>query len=133
MLLEGAGRTPGLLEQHPPYERLKALGTFVVDYEIKAYCNPEAMFPLYSPLHRNILDRFNEYDVQIMTPACEDDPERPKVVSREQWFAAPADSAPTSSNGPRRAGESAAAATPGRYFLSNKVGLELGYTLATTG
>ena len=70
------------------------------------------MFLLYTALHRNILDVFNEHDVQIMTPAYEGDPERPKVVPREQWFAAPADPAPTSSNGPKRAGESAPSATP---------------------
>jgi small-conductance mechanosensitive channel len=113
MLLEAAGRTPGLLQQPPPFVLQKVLGTFAVDYEINAYCdNPRAMFPLYSALHRNILDVFNEYDVQIMTPAYEGDPEQPKVVRREQWYAAPADSAPTSSNGPKPADESAPSATP---------------------
>jgi hypothetical protein len=91
----------------------KALGTFAVDYEINVYCdNPRAILPLYSALHRNILDVFNEYDVQIMTPAYEGDPERPKVVPREQWFAAPAGPAPTSSNGPSPADESMPSATP---------------------
>ncbi len=100
MLLEAAARTTGLLLQPPPFVLQKALGTFAVDYQINAYCdNPRAMFRLYSALHRNILDVFNEYDVQIMTPAYEGDPERPKVVPREQWFAAPADGAATSSNG----------------------------------
>jgi hypothetical protein len=33
---------------------------------------------------------FNEHGVQIMTPAYEGDPEQPKVVAKEQWFAAPA-------------------------------------------
>lgn len=33
---------------------------------------------------------FNQYGVQIMTPAYEDDPARPKLVPREQWYAAPA-------------------------------------------
>jgi small-conductance mechanosensitive channel len=93
MLLEAAARTPGLLRQPPPFVLQKALGSFAVDYQINAYCdNPRAMFPLYSALHRNILDVFNEYDVQIMTPAYEGDPERPKVVPREQWYAAPAGS-----------------------------------------
>ena len=44
----------------------------------------------YSNLHRNILDVFNEYGVQIMTPAYEGDPHEPKLVPREQWFAPPA-------------------------------------------
>jgi hypothetical protein len=33
---------------------------------------------------------FNEYGVQIMTPAYEGDPEKPKLVPKEQWFLAPA-------------------------------------------
>ena len=43
-----------------------------------------------SALHRAVLDVFNEYGIQIMTPGYEGDPERPKVVPREQWYAAPA-------------------------------------------
>jgi hypothetical protein len=48
------------------------------------------MAGLYAALHRSILDVFNEYGVQIMTPAYEGDPERPKVVPKAQWFEAPA-------------------------------------------
>ena len=44
----------------------------------------------YTNLHRNILDVFNEYGVQIMTPAYEGDPAAPKVVPKEQWYTAPA-------------------------------------------
>ncbi|MDF3052114.1 MAG: MscS Mechanosensitive ion channel [Geminicoccaceae bacterium] len=100
MLLEAAGRTPGLLPEPRPFVLQKELGTFAIDYEINAYCvDPRVMLQLYTALHRNILDVFNEYAVQIMTPGYEGDPERPKVVPREQWFAAPANSAP-SSNGP---------------------------------
>jgi hypothetical protein len=48
------------------------------------------MARLYTALHQNILDVFNEYGIQIMTPAYEHDPEQPKVVPKEQWFMAPA-------------------------------------------
>jgi hypothetical protein len=48
------------------------------------------MGPLYTALHRNILDVFNEHGVQIMTPAYEGDPPIPKVVPKEQWYSAPA-------------------------------------------
>jgi hypothetical protein len=48
------------------------------------------MFRIYTDLHRNILDLFNEYGVAIMTPAYEGDPERPKIVTKEQWYAEPA-------------------------------------------
>ncbi|HEU4647667.1 MAG TPA: mechanosensitive ion channel domain-containing protein [Gemmatimonadales bacterium] len=91
MLLEAAARTPGLLRHPAPFVLLRGLETFAVNYEINVYSdNPHAMFRLYSALHRNILDLFNEYGVQIMTPAYEGDPDRPKVVPRDQWFAAPA-------------------------------------------
>jgi small-conductance mechanosensitive channel len=62
-----------------------------VTYEINVYCDrPQEMAKLYTALHRNILDVFNEHGVQIMTPAYEGDPEQPKVVPKEQWYAAPA-------------------------------------------
>ena len=48
------------------------------------------MMYLQAELHRNILDVFNEYGVQIMTPAYERDPAAPKVVPPEGWYAAPA-------------------------------------------
>ena len=99
MLLEAAGRTEGLLREPPPFVLQRNLGTFAVDYEINAYTDaPDRMLPLYSALHANILDVFNEYNVQIMTPAYEGDPEKPKVVAREEWFTAPAPQ-PAKANG----------------------------------
>jgi len=91
MLLEAAGRTPGLLREPTPFVLQKSLGDFCVVYEVNVYCNePAQMLRLYSLLHQNILDVFNEYGVQIMTPAYEGDPEQPKLVAREQWWTAPA-------------------------------------------
>jgi small-conductance mechanosensitive channel len=91
MLVEAALRTPGLVPEPPPFVLQKGLGDFNVTYQINAYCHkPQAMNRIYTDLHRNILDLFNEYGVQIMTPAYERDPESPKVVPREQWYAAPA-------------------------------------------
>ena len=91
MLIEAASRTPGLLREPPPFVLQKALGDFCVTYEINAYCNtPEKMLALYTALHQNILDVFNEYGVQIMTPAYEGDPEQPKLVPKSDWYTAPA-------------------------------------------
>jgi small-conductance mechanosensitive channel len=91
MLLEAARRTPGLRPEPAPFVLQRALGDFAVEYEVNVYCDDaRGMFALYTALHRSILDVFNEYGVQIMTPAYEGDPEEPKVVPREQWFAAPA-------------------------------------------
>jgi small-conductance mechanosensitive channel len=98
MLLEAAARVPDLLGESPPFVLLKALGDFSITYEINAFCaDPQAMNRLYAELHRNILDLFNEYGVQIMTPAYEGDTDQPKVVPREQWYAAPARSPEPSS------------------------------------
>jgi small-conductance mechanosensitive channel len=91
MLLAAAERTRGLLKQPAPFVLQKALGDFAVTYEINVYCdNAQAMGVLYTELHRNILDVFNEYGVQIMVPAYEGDPETPKVVPKDQWYSAPA-------------------------------------------
>ncbi len=95
MLLEAAARTEGLLAEPPPFVLQRNLGDFAVTYEINAYCgDAQAMYRLYARLHQNILDLFNEYGVQIMTPAYEGDPGQPKVVPKDQWYAAPA-SAPS--------------------------------------
>ena len=91
MLLEAASRTPGLRESPVPFVLQKKLGDFAVDYEINVYTdNTRAIGLTYTALHRNILDVFNEHGVQIMTPAYEGDPERPKIVPREKWFESPA-------------------------------------------
>jgi len=101
MLLMAAERTEGILHEPHPFVLQKQLGDFCVTYEINAHCSDaQRMGPLYSALHRNILDVFNEYNVQIMTPAYEGDPEVPKVVPKEQWYSAPA-AAPDAQGGPR--------------------------------
>jgi small-conductance mechanosensitive channel len=91
MLLLAAERTEGLLRDPRPFVHEKALGDFAVTYEINAFCDDaQAMPTRYAALHRSILDVFNEYGVQIMTPAYEGDPEQPKVVPKARWFDAPA-------------------------------------------
>jgi small-conductance mechanosensitive channel len=91
MLLVAAERTPGLLEKPRPFVFLTQLGDFCVTYELNVHTgSAREMHALYAALHRNILDVFNEHGVQIMTPAYETDPEQPKVVPKEQWYASPA-------------------------------------------
>jgi small-conductance mechanosensitive channel len=91
MLLMAADRTSGLLKDPAPFVLQKSLGDFCVTYEINAHCDdPHAMARRYTDLHRNVLDVFNEYGVQIMTPAYEGDPGQPKVVPKDHWFATPA-------------------------------------------
>ena len=91
MLLMAAERTPGLLQDPPPFVLHRKLADFAVEYEINAHCrDAQAMMAVYTALHRNILDVFNEYGVQIMTPAYVHDPEQPKLVPAEQWYTPPA-------------------------------------------
>ncbi len=91
MLKEAASRTSGLLAKPKPFVLQQALGDFAVTYEINAHCNDaNNMAQIYSALHRNILDVFNEYGVAIMTPSYEADPPEPKLVPKDQWYAAPA-------------------------------------------
>lgn len=105
MLLMAAGRTPGLKLEPPPFVLQKALGDFAVTYEINAYTNDaSSMLRQYSALHANILDVFNEYGIQIMTPAYEGDPAEPKVVRADDWYTAPASGqAPTNIASPHAA------------------------------
>jgi small-conductance mechanosensitive channel len=92
MLLESARRTEGLVQDPPPFVLQKALADFAVTYELNAYCRDEKRIPLlYSNLHRNIQDVFNEHGVQIMTPNYVADTPQPKIVPPEEWYAAPAE------------------------------------------
>jgi small-conductance mechanosensitive channel len=91
MLLEAAARTPGLLREPAPFVLKKDLETFCVKYELNVFCDrPEAMETLCTDLIGSVLDVFNEYGVQIMTPTYEGDPHDPKAVPKDQWYAAPA-------------------------------------------
>ncbi|MCG6926104.1 MAG: mechanosensitive ion channel family protein [Acidobacteria bacterium] len=91
MLLLAAGRTPGLLEEPRPFVLQRALADYAVNYELNVYCSdPRQMNSLYTALHRSIQDIFNEYGIQIMTPSYRADPPDPKVVPKDQWYAAPA-------------------------------------------
>ncbi|MEI6051014.1 MAG: mechanosensitive ion channel domain-containing protein, partial [Bacteroidota bacterium] len=86
MLKLAAARTEGLLREPAPYVLKLSLDTFSITYQINAYCDDASkMFSYYNLLHQNILDVFNENNVQIMTPAYEGDPEKPKLVPKDEW------------------------------------------------
>jgi len=91
MLIEAANRAEGLLREPPPFVLQTSLGDFCVTYEINAYCDrPQEMAKLYTALHRNILDLFNEHGVQILSPHFMQQPDKPVLVPKEKWFATPA-------------------------------------------
>jgi small-conductance mechanosensitive channel len=100
MLLMAADRTAGLRRDPPPFILQKSLGDYAVNYELNVYCDrPLDMYQLYTELHRNILDVFNEYGVQIMTPSYVADPAAAKLVPRDQWFIDPAPAPPLRKTG----------------------------------
>jgi small-conductance mechanosensitive channel len=69
----------------------KSLDDFFVRYELNVYTNdPQRMVNLYSDLHKNIQDCFNEYRVQIMSPHYLGDPSQMKIVPKEDWYKPPA-------------------------------------------
>ena len=91
LLLLAAERTPGVRKDPAPWVNQRSLGDFYVDYELcVALEDATRRVATLTALHASILDTFNEYGVQITSPNYEADPEAPKVVPREQWFAAPA-------------------------------------------
>ena len=92
LLLQAASHTPGLLPSPPPFVLQTSLDDFYVSYELNAYTDsPQMMVQIYSDLHQNIQDAFNEFGVQIMSPHYMFDPKSPAVVPREQWYEPPAE------------------------------------------
>ncbi|MFH6769703.1 mechanosensitive ion channel domain-containing protein [Gaetbulibacter aquiaggeris] len=87
MLKLAADRTEGILKEPPPFVLKKSLDDYAVSFEINGYCKDVSNIKsIYSKLHDNILDVFNENDVQIMTPSYRNDPDIPKVVPENKWY-----------------------------------------------
>lgn len=94
MLFEAARRTEGVLADPPPRVYQTALTDFSVAYHLVCQATatqPRVRADVISHLHGNVQDVFNEHGVAIMSPHYEADPETPKVVPPERWYAAPAD------------------------------------------
>ena len=112
MLVTAAKRTPGLRHDPPPSVLQTALSDWYIEYELRAVTDePSQRVTILSALHGNIVDVFNEYGVQIMSPNYEADPARPLVVPRDRWYAAPASRPPGDDEpgaAPRPAGETPA-------------------------
>ena len=91
LLLLAAERTTGIRRQPAAAVRQTGLRDFHVEYTLLVSVeDPTTRVPVLDALHQNIQDAFNEFGVQIMSPNYEADPEGPKIVPREKWFAAPA-------------------------------------------
>jgi small-conductance mechanosensitive channel len=95
LLLLAAGRTAGLRREPTPLVFQTGLEDFYVKYTLFV-CLEQQQSRLITldALHANIQDLFNEYGVQIMSPNYVLDPAAPKVVPKQNWFAAPASPLP---------------------------------------
>ena len=61
--------TPGIKHKPHPFMMITALDDFYVEYEINAYTDDAVKLPaVYSALHANLLKRFFEEGVEIMSP-----------------------------------------------------------------
>jgi small-conductance mechanosensitive channel len=68
-LLVAAGRTDLILEEPGPFVLQTSLGDFYVSYQINGYTKePNKQAQIYSDLHQNILDSFNEKGIEILSP-----------------------------------------------------------------
>ncbi|MGH7619303.1 MAG: mechanosensitive ion channel family protein, partial [Gemmatimonadaceae bacterium] len=69
LLVAAAGRTEHLLSQPSPFVLQTSLDDFYVSYQINAHTDrPDIMAAIYSALHQNIQETFNEGGVEIMSP-----------------------------------------------------------------
>jgi small-conductance mechanosensitive channel len=91
LLLLGASRTAGVRQQPPPRVVQRELSDFSVQYQLLAHMEDgRNRAAVLSELHAQIQDAFNEYGAQIMSPHFESQPEKPIVVPKSKWYAAPA-------------------------------------------
>lgn len=69
LLIAAARATDRIMVDPKPFVLQTALNDFSVSYELNAYTDaPSSMASVYSALHANIQDRFNEAGVEIMSP-----------------------------------------------------------------
>ncbi len=69
LLIDAAINTSDILADPIPFVLQTSLEDFYVSYEINAYTQkPNLMAKIYSDLHKNIQDKFNEAGVEIMSP-----------------------------------------------------------------
>jgi small-conductance mechanosensitive channel len=101
LLIDSTQHFAEIAREPAPYVVQTALSDSYVVYRLVVCAtasDPAARALLTSRLHASILDIFNRYGVQIMSPNYYDDPARPKIVDEAHWYEAPArrpDNSPT--------------------------------------
>ena len=91
MLILAAQRTPGVRKQPAPRVLQTALSDFYIEYQLRFVpADISKRNTALTLLHQRIVDTFNEYGVQIMSPHFVDQPAEALVVPQEQWGRPPA-------------------------------------------
>lgn len=69
LLIEAALNTPGVVDDPRPFVLSTSLSDWYPVYQVNAYIkDADRLSQIYSDLHQNIQDRFNEEGVEIMSP-----------------------------------------------------------------
>ena len=69
LLIDAAIRTDLILKNPTPFVLQTALNDFYISYQVNAYTrSPNQMAVIFSNLHQNIQDSFNNAGVEIMSP-----------------------------------------------------------------
>src|SRR6478736_779542 len=93
MLIASARRTAGVAQEPAPEVFQTALSDFYIEYQLVCQASQTTAkhrAEAIAALNANVIDTFNEHDVQIMSPHYFADPARAKVVPPSAWHAAPA-------------------------------------------
>lgn len=91
MLELAARRAEGVDQTQPPLVRQLSLMDWYISYELQVRLQPGTSLAVgRNALHSNIQDVFNEFGVQIMSPNFVLQPEGAVMVTKENWYAAPA-------------------------------------------
>lgn len=91
MLELAARRAEGIDHSQPPLVRQLSLMDWYISYELQVRLLPGTSLAMArNALHSNIQDVFNEFGVQIMSPNFVLQPESAVMVTKENWYAAPA-------------------------------------------
>jgi small-conductance mechanosensitive channel len=70
LLISAASNAEGVLKEPAPFVYQSSLDDYYVRYQINAYTRESnSMAAIYSKIHQNIQDAFNQAGVEIMSPA----------------------------------------------------------------
>lgn len=69
LLIEAARETSGIMDEPGPFVLVRELADSYCCYQINASTQEDTKLPrIYSELHRNIMDKFNEAGIEILSP-----------------------------------------------------------------